>query len=87
MKPLLIFAVLALVAGCSKNDAPAPAASAPSGPAPTVSPTPSPAAAPADAASAEVPVEEDFEEEASRAVTVQTLDAQLDALEKEITAK
>ncbi|HWP06438.1 MAG TPA: hypothetical protein VNN72_11875 [Polyangiaceae bacterium] len=47
------------------------------------------AAAPApsaSAAAADVPVEEDFEDEASLKVNSQTLDAQLDALEKEIKA-
>jgi hypothetical protein len=101
MRTLLLGMFLGAVA-CSKQEPPAPLATnaatsatatppvaqAPSGPAATPSaaaPVPS-ASASAARASSELPTEEDFEDEASRAVTAKTLDAQLDALEKEIQA-
>jgi len=86
----VVLALVLALAGCSKSEPPAPeAAPAPS---PTLPPTPpSSAVAPAATASVaatpeDVPVEEDFEDEAGSAVTAQTLDSQLDALEKEIKA-
>jgi len=82
-------ALLALVA-CSKKEPPPSAESGPQIPASSqpvapvaTAPTPAPSAA---AAAADLPVEEDFEDEANSKVNAQTLDAQLDALEKEIKA-
>jgi hypothetical protein len=86
------------VAGCSKHEPPAPAAlpapstvlaasataSAAVSASAVTSAAPSPSAAPA--ASTEPPTEEDFEDEANTKVTPNTLDSQLDALEKEIQA-
>jgi hypothetical protein len=89
MKASLILILALSAAACSKQEPPAPAAP----PAPSAAPaaTPAPvasAAAAAPSASAasndEVPIEEDFEDEASQQVNAKTLDAQLDALEKEI---
>lgn len=91
MKTWLATVVLtAALLACSKQEPPAPAATpTPSTPPAAVS-TPAPsavAAAPsASAATAEPPTEEDFEDEANSQVNVKTLDAQLDALEKEIKA-
>jgi len=83
----VLLALVLSLAACSKS--PAPEAT----PAPdaTLAPPPSSAEAPTPSASVaatpeDVPVEEDFEDEASSAVTAQTLDSQLDALEKEIKA-
>ena len=77
---------LVLAQGCAKSEPPTPAAE----PAPTpvaseapVAPPPSPEPAPV----AEIPTEEDFEEEAGRELTATNLDAQLDALEKEIQSE
>jgi hypothetical protein len=84
----VVFALVALLAACSKQEPPAPEAA----PVPTQAPAPTPsAAAPVPSASVaatpeDVPVEEDFEDEAGSSVTAQTLDSQLDALEKEIKA-
>jgi hypothetical protein len=85
--PLVFFA---LGVACAKQEPPAPAAT----PAPSVAPaapsTVASATEPAPSASAaaneDVPIEEDFEDEASKDVTATSLDAQLDALEKEIKA-
>lgn len=83
--------LLTLVA-CSKKEAPPAPAPAPETPiaASVTPPSPSEAAAApapsASAAAADVPVEEDYEDEANLKVNAQTLDAQLDALEKEIKA-
>ena len=87
---LSTLAVAATLFACSKQEPPAPAAT----PTPSASVVASPASAPsavtpppsASAATAEPPTEEDFEDEASDKITVKTLDAQLDALEKEIQA-
>lgn len=81
---------LLTLGACSKKEE--PAETSPAAETPTVAsvtpPAPSEAAAApsASAAAADVPVEEDFEDEASLKVNAQTLDAQLDALEKEIKA-
>ena len=90
MSRSVLFALVLALAACSKSEPPAPeAAPAPN---PTVPPTPPSSAAPPEASAAaagtpeDVPVEEDFEDEAGSAVTAQTLDSQLDALEKEIKA-
>jgi len=83
-----LFAFVLTFAACAKHE-PAPAeTSAPptSAPAPASATAVASAASAAPAASVEVPVEEDFEQEATDAVTAHTLDAQLDALEKEIKA-
>lgn len=85
-----LFVLVLALAACSKSEPPAPEASP--APSPTLPPTPpssavAPVASAAPAGTAEdVPVEEDFEDEAGSAVTAQTLDSQLDALEKEIKA-
>lgn len=82
---------LLTLGACAKKEAPPPepAPAAPSV-ASAAAPAPSEAAAPAPSASVaaqpDVPVEEDFEDEANLKVNAQTLDAQLDALEKEIKA-
>jgi hypothetical protein len=84
--PILVCLTLALAA-CSKQEPPAPAEPTPSAPPPiaaTVEP-PAPSAT-AAAEPSEPATEEDFEEEAAQQVTAPTLDAQLDALEKEISA-
>jgi hypothetical protein len=79
------------LAACSKQEA--PPAPAPPPETPSVASAAPPAASEANAApsasaaaATEVPVEEDFEDEANLKVNAQTLDAQLDALEKEIKA-
>lgn len=88
----------ACLAACSKHEPPPPAAT----PAPSAAAAPSavasvampaatasgavPIPSAAAAASAEPPTEEDFEDEATQKVTPNTLDSQLDALEKEIQA-
>ena len=87
----LLLAFLAAGVACSKQEPPAPAAApaasvAPAAPSAVASvelPAPSASAASTEA---DVPIEEDFEDEASKDVTATTLDAQLDALEKEINA-
>jgi len=90
-RPLLILAVFALAA-CSKKEPPpstaeAPPSAVPGSPAPVAS-APGSAVAPSAsvAATPDIPVEEDFEDEANEKVTAQSLDSQLDALEKEIKA-
>jgi hypothetical protein len=85
---LLFFCVV--VAACSKQEPPTPAASsAPSAPAAPASPASvasSPVAPPSasTAVVTEPPTEEDFEMNATEQVNKSSLDAQLDALEKEI---
>jgi len=91
-KRFATFLLAATVFACSKQEPPAPAeTAAPSATAPAASAAPSASSAPTPAASdsaatAEPPTEEDFENDANDQVTVKTLDAQLDALEKEIKA-
>jgi hypothetical protein len=76
-----------VLASCARNEPPSPAE-----PAPAVTPTPAPAASPAATATAsaepsaaeDLATEEDFEDESAQAITGDNLDAQLDALEKEI---
>jgi hypothetical protein len=86
-----LWAVLigATVGACAKHEPPPPAetsapsaslAAAPASVASAAAPTPSASAS----APSDPPTEEDFEDEASQKVTPNTLDAQLDALEKEI---
>jgi hypothetical protein len=78
-----VAALLLLAASCAKKEEPAPApAPEPPPAATTAAPAPAPSAAVDD-----VPTEEDFEEEAAKEVTAANLDAQLDALEKEINAE
>lgn len=83
---------LLALAACSKQEPPAPAAE-PAPPSAVSAPSPDPSAAAATpepsasaAAAPDLPVEEDFEDEANLKVNAGTLDAQLDALEKEIKA-
>ena len=91
MRQWLIACGLMLLAACSKQEPPAPATE-PAVPSAAV-PAPGPSAAVATpepsasaAAAPDLPVEEDFEDEANLKVNAVTLDAQLDALEKEIKA-
>jgi hypothetical protein len=77
-------AVVLLLAGCQKEEPPAPAP--PPEPTPAATPAPAPSATVADEGPTP-PTEEDFEEEAAKEVTAANLDAQLDALEKEINAE
>jgi hypothetical protein len=78
-------ALVLFLAACEKKEPP-PAEAPPPEPPPAAT-----AAAPAPTASAEaasdLPTEEDFEQEAAKEVTAANLDAQLDALEKEINAE
>jgi hypothetical protein len=85
---LATFIVASALGACSKNEPPPPATTPePSAmPAATTAPSAAMPEPSASAAIAEPPTEEDFEDEASDKVTVKTLDAQLDALEKEIQA-
>ncbi|HTQ05443.1 MAG TPA: hypothetical protein VMI54_16380 [Polyangiaceae bacterium] len=99
MRALVVATALFTFLGCSKPEPPPPAATAtPSAaPAPATSSAapsatgapsaaPSASASPSAAASSPPPTEEDFEDEASKAVTAKSLDSQLDELEKEIQA-
>ncbi len=75
MKALAILFCAAALVGCNKTE--------------TTQPTPSASAAPAasastTAAAADIPSEEDFEDEAEKDITPDTLEAQLTALEKEV---
>jgi hypothetical protein len=83
MRFALTAALFALLVACEKTEPPPAAELTPPPPAPLATPTTTTTAA------AEEPVdiatEEDFEEEAEQKVTPKTLDAELDALEKEIT--
>jgi hypothetical protein len=84
-----LLAVALLFAACAKSEPPAPEATPAPSSVPAEAPTPAPAPTPSASVAAtaeDVPVEEDFEDEAGSAVTSQTLDSQLDALEKEIKA-
>jgi hypothetical protein len=81
-----------LLGACARNDPAPPAEPVPAAtPAPLPAPTPPPT--PQAAATAEAPgagdlaTEEDFEDESNKAITAENLDAQLDALEKEILAE
>jgi hypothetical protein len=87
MRHAVFAGLLLALSACSKKEPPAPepAPSVTSEPAPVVS-APAPEASASAAAAPDVPVEEDFEDEANLKVTSQTLDSQLDALEKEIKA-
>lgn len=94
MRALVLIALFSALA-CSKQEPPAPSSAEPT---PSAAPAASPAAVPSSSVaaapsaaasageSAQPPTEEDFEDEASQAVTAKTLDSQLDALEKEIQA-
>ena len=82
--------LLALFA-CSRHEAPPPPAETPAPP-PVASPSsaatfPSPSASSAPRGSTALPTEEDFEDESASKITPDTLDAQLDALEREIQAE
>jgi hypothetical protein len=84
---MLAACALALCA-CSKPESPPPPTEAPAPP-PAVVPSsastvPSPASSPAAQG---LPTEEDFEEESASTITPENLDAQLDALEREIEAE
>ena len=89
MKASLFALLIAGTVACSKQEPPAPAAppaesavpAAPSAVATVEAPAPSASAAASDT---DMPVEEDFEDEANQKVTASSLDSQLDALEKEI---
>lgn len=75
------FLALALLGACA-DDPPPPVEAEP---APAERPaTPAPAPASLEPSEQEVPIVEDFEEEAEREVRADNLDAQLDALEQEI---
>jgi hypothetical protein len=83
MRTLLTAALLTLSVACEKSEPPPAADVTPPTPAPVATPS-----APAAAAAEEpidLPTEEDFEEEAEQKVTPKSLEAELDALEKEIT--
>ena len=83
MKPALILALTFLglsLAACDKKEAPAPAA-APAG----TAATPTTAAEATAEARDEMPVEEDFEDEAEQKITAENAEAELDKLEKEIS--
>ena len=86
MKHLVFCCAVLALAACAKKEPPAPepmpsvVEPAPVASAPTPEPSASAAAAP------DVPDEDDFADEANLNVNAQTLDAQLDALEKEIKA-
>jgi len=91
VRALGVIAILVALA-CSKQEPPAPpnpgpsAAPAASPPAAASSVAIAPSASASSDAGAQPPTEEDFEDEASQAVTAKSLDSQLDALEKEIQA-
>jgi hypothetical protein len=74
---------LLLAAACAKQEPPPPAEPAPEPPPAATTAAP----APAPTAESDLPTEEDFEAEAAKEVTAANLDAQLDALEKEINAE
>lgn len=79
MKTVALLSVLLLLA-CNKTESVAPAGSSS-----TTAASASASAAPV--AAADIPSEEDFEEEAAKDITPDTLDNQLSALEKEINAE
>lgn len=94
MRGLVLTAMFAALA-CSKQEPPppSPAPSVSSSAAPAASSAPAPASsvavvpsASASASPSTPPTEEDYEDEATQAVTAKSLDSQLDALEKEIQA-
>jgi hypothetical protein len=73
MKPLAILFCAAALVGCNKTE--------------TTQQTPSasaPVASASTTAATELPSEEDFEDEAEKDITPDTLEAQLAALEKEV---
>lgn len=72
---------LALLGACS-DDPPPPVEPEPAPPEQPAAPAPAPASV--EPSEQEVPIVEDFEEEAEREVKTDNLNAQLDALEKEI---
>jgi hypothetical protein len=88
-KVLFCLAITALVACEKKEETPATTATAEST-ASATAPEPTPAAAVAQAPVIDLetlPTEEEFEEEAEKEITGATLEAKLDALEKEISAE
>lgn len=90
MRLLAVALGLLALAACAKKEPPPP--SEPASPSvvsaqpPPIASAPTPEPSASTALAPEVPVEEDFEDEASLQVNAQTLDDQLDALEKEIKA-
>jgi hypothetical protein len=85
IRKLAFASLLFVVVACKKEEPPAPTEVAVVPPAaPAAAPTPTPAEPTVDLES--VPVEEDFEEEAEKELTVANLPKKLDELEKEIDA-
>jgi hypothetical protein len=82
---LVPLAIVLFLAACEKQEPP-PAETPPPAPPPAVT-TAAPAATASAAAASDLPTAEDFEEEAAKEITAANLDAQLDALEKEINAE
>jgi hypothetical protein len=80
---VLLLASLCFGVACSDEPKPAVEAEPPHAPAPK---PPKPAGDIIDPTPEQVPIPEDFEEEATKEVTDKNLSAQLDALEQEITA-
>jgi len=85
IRKLTVALVLVLFVACKKEEPPAPSQVTVVPPAePAPAPTPTPAEATVDLES--VPLEEDFEDEAEKELTVANLPKKLDELEKEIDA-
>jgi hypothetical protein len=78
MKALAIASVLLMLVACNKTDSQA----TPAGSSSTTAASATPSAAPV--AAADIPSEEDFEDEAEKDITPDTLEAQLASMEKEI---
>jgi hypothetical protein len=77
--------LVAAAVGCNKTETPAPTTEAPPA-TPAVQPT-APAPAPEPVIDADsLPVEEQYEAEAEKEITVDNLTAKLDELEKELAA-
>jgi hypothetical protein len=85
----LALACCAAALGCEKPQAPSPPPAAePPAPKPAAESAASPTVAIAPVVEvAAVPVREDFEEEAERAITPANVEQQLDALEREVSAE
>ena len=79
---LCALAVVLVVVGCEKKEAPAPVTDTPAAPAAQAIPVAAAAEPVIDLDT--LPVEEEFEEEAEKEVTAANLVAKLDELEKEI---
>lgn len=80
---LVLLASLCFGGACSDEPKPAVEAEPPHAPAPK---PPKPVVDSVDPTPEQVPIPEDFEEEAAKEVSDKNLSAQLDALEQEITA-